>query len=153
MSTIDKIQELLKEKGLSQKALTDYLEIDKSTFTQWKKGKSHSYQKYIGKIADFLGTSPSDLMDWQPEEHNPIQFKFLTNNLMTYDRDKIIEAIESAIFKCDFDDNVLHQSAEINQLIFSKYEIIAYFEKLNEFGKKKALEYLIDLSEQDKYTN
>lgn len=57
MSTIDKIIEELKIKGLSQKDLTDYLGVDKSTFSQWKKGSNRSYKKYIYEIADFLGVS------------------------------------------------------------------------------------------------
>ena len=70
MSTIDKIIKLLNEKKLTQKALTDYLGIDKSVFPQWKKGTNRSYKKYIEEIADFLDTSPSELMDWEPKAYN-----------------------------------------------------------------------------------
>ena len=64
MDTVDKITELLGKMGYSQKELTDYLGIDKSTFSQWKKGESQSYQKYISEIAKFLGTTPAYLMGW-----------------------------------------------------------------------------------------
>lgn len=62
MSTIDKIIDILATKGLTQKDLTDYLDIDKSTFSQWKNGKSQSYNKYISKIAEFLGVSTDELI-------------------------------------------------------------------------------------------
>jgi transcriptional regulator with XRE-family HTH domain len=62
MSTIDKIIDILATKGLTQKELTDYLDIDKSTFSQWKNGKSQSYNKYISKIAEFLGVSTDELI-------------------------------------------------------------------------------------------
>lgn len=62
MSTIDKIIEFLNLKGLTQKELTDYLDIDKSTFSQWKNGKSQSFNKYISRIAEFLGVSTDELI-------------------------------------------------------------------------------------------
>ncbi|MBQ7131266.1 MAG: LexA family transcriptional regulator [Oscillospiraceae bacterium] len=67
MDTIDRIIVLLNERNLSQKDLTDHLEIKKSVFSAWKVGKSHSYKKYIKKIADFLNTTPSYLMGWDDE--------------------------------------------------------------------------------------
>ena len=57
MSTINKIINLLDNKGLTQKQLTDYLGIEKSVFTTWKSGKSQSYNKYLSKIAEFLNVS------------------------------------------------------------------------------------------------
>ena len=38
MCTIDKIIELLKAQGLTQKNLTDHLGINKNIFSQWKNG-------------------------------------------------------------------------------------------------------------------
>ena len=54
MSIIDKICDLMNYKKITQKQLTDYLGLDKSTFSQWKSGKNQSYLKYISQIADFL---------------------------------------------------------------------------------------------------
>lgn len=62
MSTIDKIFELLTAKGYQQKDLTDHLGIDKGVASQWKSGKSQSYNKYIAQIAAFLGVSVNDLV-------------------------------------------------------------------------------------------
>ncbi len=63
MLVITKMKLLLKERGLTQKDLTDYIGVDKSTFTTWIKGKSDGYLKYISKIADFLGVSQDYLLD------------------------------------------------------------------------------------------
>lgn len=63
MSTIDKIFYLLEEKGYKQKDLTDYLGINKSVATQWRRGTSDSYTKYLTKIADFLGVKGGDLIE------------------------------------------------------------------------------------------
>jgi len=62
ISTLDKISEELKKQGKKQKDLTNYLGITKNAFSDWKGGRSFSYEKYIGKIADFLGVSTDYLL-------------------------------------------------------------------------------------------
>ena len=76
MSIIDKIIMLLEQKEKTQKELTDYLGLEKSTFSAWKSGKSKSYSKHISKIAEFLSVSPDYLLrdsislDFSPHEND-----------------------------------------------------------------------------------
>lgn len=63
MDTMNRIISALKEKGKKQKELTDYLGLDKSTFSQWKNGTSNSYTKYYFEIAKFLEVPVSFLVD------------------------------------------------------------------------------------------
>ena len=67
MRTIDKILKLLKEQNKKQKDLTDYLNVSKGVFTDWKSGKNVSYTKHIPKIAEFLGVSTDYLLGTQKE--------------------------------------------------------------------------------------
>lgn len=67
MSIIDKICDLMNYKKITQKQLTDYLGLDKSTFSQWKSGKNQSYLKYISQIADFLNVPEYYLKKWRLE--------------------------------------------------------------------------------------
>ena len=62
MSIIDSIIVLINQQGKKQKELTDYIGIDKSTFSQWKNGKLNSYNKYMDKIAEFFGMSHAELV-------------------------------------------------------------------------------------------
>lgn len=57
MYTLYKIIELLDNKGLKQKDLTDFLGLSKNAFTNWKNGNNNSYMKHLPKIAEFLGVS------------------------------------------------------------------------------------------------
>ncbi len=57
MDTLNRISELLANQGKSQKDLTDVLGLHRNAYTEWKRGKSVSYNKYIYQIADFLGVS------------------------------------------------------------------------------------------------
>ena len=70
MCTLDKIKQLLKEQGKSQKDLTDYLGLGKQTFTNWNAG-AKSYGKYIDKIAEFLDVT-TDYLLGQTDERKPI---------------------------------------------------------------------------------
>ena len=74
LRTIDKILILLKEQKKTQKDLTDFLDISKGVFTDWKSGKNSSYKKHIDKIAEFFGVSTDYLLGrtnvWE-EENEP----------------------------------------------------------------------------------
>lgn len=62
MDTINRIIVLLKEQNKTQKELTDYLGLDKSTFSQWKKGTNTSYTKYYAEIADFFNVPINNII-------------------------------------------------------------------------------------------
>ncbi len=62
MDTLDKIISLLNEQNHQQKELTDYLGLEKSTFSAWKNGKSSSYKKYLPEIASFFKVSVDELV-------------------------------------------------------------------------------------------
>lgn len=62
MATLDKIKALLKEQNKTQKQLMDYLGLGKTAFTGWNSGANTSYNKHIGKIAEFLNVSTDYLL-------------------------------------------------------------------------------------------
>ena len=62
METLHKIEALLKESKKSQKDLTDFLGIKKSSFSSWKAGRNTSYIKYLPQIAEFLNVSTDCLL-------------------------------------------------------------------------------------------
>lgn len=105
MSIIAKITQLLDSKKLSQKDLTDYLGIDKSTFSQWKNGKSQSYNKYLSKIAEFFNVSTDYLLgnnghNNENNEENQDSLKVLFRHLQEIpenDREQLIGTLESTI--------------------------------------------------------
>ena len=76
MSTLDRIQELLKQQGKKQKDLTDYLGISKNSFTAWKSGRVKSYQKHIPQIADFLGVSTDYLLGTEKDTDPDTALRF-----------------------------------------------------------------------------
>lgn len=62
MDTMERILELMKKNKITQKQLCDYLGIGEPKFSDWKKGKIKSYNKYLPQIASFFGVSTDYLL-------------------------------------------------------------------------------------------
>ena len=63
MTNFSKIDDLMKARNLKQNDLTNYLGVPKSNYTDWKNGKTSSYQKYLPQIAAFLNVDVGQLLD------------------------------------------------------------------------------------------
>ena len=74
-ATIERIIFLLNSKNIEQQALADYLGIKKGNITEWKAGRTHSYTKYINKIADFFEVSTDYLLNGSEikTKHPPVK--------------------------------------------------------------------------------
>lgn len=62
MPTGERIKELRTRLGLSQNALGERVETDSTTVSRWETSKSTPSKKYIGKLANALGTSTDYLL-------------------------------------------------------------------------------------------
>lgn len=62
MTTIERIFDTMDKKNIKQIELADYLNISKTAISEWKKGNSKSYNKYIDKIAEFLHVTTDYLL-------------------------------------------------------------------------------------------
>lgn len=104
MSIIDKIITLLEENNRTQKELTDFLGLDKSTFSAWKNGKSQSYNKYLSKIAEFFNVSTDYLLGnetpQEPSDKTEREVKLIarkTKDLPEEDREALLELLNSTV--------------------------------------------------------
>lgn len=61
-SVYDSILKEMQKQNRTQKELTDYLNVSKSTFTDWKNGKSKSFMKHLPEIAKFFQVSVDYLL-------------------------------------------------------------------------------------------
>ena len=97
MSTIDKISEKLIANGKTQKDLTDFLGLKKSTFSGWKSGKTKSYLKYIKEIAVFLGTSIDELLSEEDDKNRPVDIEKAIGQIasMTYSKTETEKFVDS----------------------------------------------------------
>ena len=62
MNTFDKIDALLKQQKKKQKQLTDFLDLNKNAYSDWKIGRTTSYTKHLSEIAEFFGVTVDYLL-------------------------------------------------------------------------------------------
>lgn len=62
MDTLTKILYLLKKNGLSEAEFARKLKMSRSNVTDWKRGRTKSYNKKLDKIAEILNVSVNDLL-------------------------------------------------------------------------------------------
>ena len=57
MDTKTRIFELLDKLGMEQKAFAEAVGVKESTVSDWRRGTSNSYNRFLVKIAQVLGTT------------------------------------------------------------------------------------------------
>ena len=62
MDTRDRIFELLDAKKIEQKAFAAQVGVSEGTVSNWRRGVSKSYSRYLVQIAQVLGTTTADLL-------------------------------------------------------------------------------------------
>ena len=72
MNTFNRIDFLLRERKLRQIDLTNHLGVPKTHYTDWKNGRTSSYNKYLAQIAEFFGVTVDYLLGntSQPTSYN-----------------------------------------------------------------------------------
>ena len=99
--------------------------VNRAAINKWESGMIKTIKKvYIQQIADIFGVTPTEIMCFESK----------------YDEMEISEEVK-----------VIEQI----QMTFGKdfVKILQHFNELNEEGKQKAIETIIDLTEHPKYTN
>lgn len=59
---LNRILSLLKENQIEQKAFSNAIGLSPSAVTEWKKGKTKSYNHYIYQIAEYFGVTVEYLL-------------------------------------------------------------------------------------------
>ena len=71
-NAVSRILSAMKEKGFDQKTFAQQLGIRAQIVTDWKKGTTTSYQRYLPQIADLLGTSVDYLLTGTQPADDPV---------------------------------------------------------------------------------
>ena len=71
MDTKIRIFELLDKLGMEQKAFAEAVGVKESTVSDWRRGKSNSYNRFLVKIAQVLGTTTADLLGEKQQSSPP----------------------------------------------------------------------------------
>ena len=62
MDTKTRIFDLLDKRGIEQKSFAAEVGVSEDTVSNWRRGVSKSYSRYLVQIAQVLGTTTADLL-------------------------------------------------------------------------------------------
>lgn len=133
MSTLgENIVAIRKSKGITQKALAEAVSVSATRLNYWEKGRNNPPIEYLDKVAKALKVPVDALMPSASEE----QIKQWDEKFNP--------------------DGKLAESVSTLEQIEKEYGkeavmLLEAFSQLNAVGMVKAMEYVSDLSEQDKY--
>ena len=128
MTIGEKIQQLRKEKELTQKELAEKLGLAEITIRQYETNKREPKIAMLSKIAKILGTG--------------------LETFLTDDEQSLFEDMANLYLKSDSNINFLKSSREDKP---QENYLLVKFRELNEKGKKKATDYIDDLAQIPEY--
>lgn len=72
MNTVDRIVDLISGKGITEKKFLEDMNFNRTLLSDWKSGKSKSYNKHAMKIAAYFGVSTDYLLTGkEPDNAHP----------------------------------------------------------------------------------
>lgn len=71
MDTIDKINVILKERGMTGAELSRQIGVSTAVYSQWNKKKTKPSNKNVAKVAEVLGVPVSELTGEEQKEKPP----------------------------------------------------------------------------------
>lgn len=71
MDTKTRIFELLDAQGIEQKSFAAEVGVSEDTVSNWRRGVSKSYNRYLVEIAQVLGTTTADLLGEKQQSSPP----------------------------------------------------------------------------------
>ena len=136
---VERIVNLLAEKGIKNSELTDYLGINATAVSEWKNGKMSSYRKYIAEISDFFEVS-ADYILGKTHLRNGVVWDDLVKQYQLCDPDK--QELVNRLLS-------IRYSSENGQVEFVKLqdeedmsmimELLSMFDKLSIVGKSRVI--------------
>ena len=81
MDTRARIFDLLDKQGMEQKAFAEAVGTKEATVSDWRRGKSSSYNRYLVQIAQVLGTTSEYLLTGKTQNSPPPEGDELSENI------------------------------------------------------------------------
>jgi transcriptional regulator with XRE-family HTH domain len=147
--TLHKIFDLLWKSGVTEIDFCKNIGINKSAMTDWKKGKTKSYKKYIPEIATFFNVTPEYLFEqtFQASPNNKTEKEqmvmsieekdsIVKNDIVTPTRIIIESVVKQGLEYCLINTNVFMYTSRKrgvrSNLNDKSNQMIVHYDKLNE---------------------
>lgn len=145
---VERIVQLLSENGVSNKVFAEYLSIQPSMISDWKSGKTTSYNKYIGGISEFFGVSADYILGRTPIRTGT-KWDELIKQYQLCDEDKLqlVDRLLGLTRERQDPTAYCHRS-EAEEDMSTILELVSMFDKLSLVGKSRVIAVAAD--EMDK---
>ena len=145
-NTGQRMKERRKQLALSADKVADLLGVSRSTIFRYESGYIEKVPaNVLEKLAEILKTTPAYLMGWKDDYCYPHQ------TISSYERNAMMLR-ESSDESYHTENCIYFQSHKMTPSDRTKVnDIIERYLSLTDTGKKKAHDYITDLSEQSKY--
>ena len=141
---VERIVILQSEKGTTNKALAEYLKIPPTLISDWKSGKTNSYNKYIGDISEFFGVSADYILGRTPIRVGT-KWDSLIMQYQLCDNDKLQLVDRLLGLTHSPDDNELsHCKLSEEEDMSMILELVSMFDKLSLVGKSRVIAVAAD---------
>jgi transcriptional regulator with XRE-family HTH domain len=141
---VKRIVELLSERGVSNKVFAEYLSIQPSMISDWKSGKTNSYNKYIGDISEFFGVSADYILGRTPIRSGSkwdeliMQYQLCDEiNLQLVDR-------LLGLTRSELDGSSYCHRVDEEEDMSTILELVSMFDKLSLIGKSRVIAVAAD---------
>ena len=88
---VERITDLLLKQKKQQKELTEYLGISRTTYSEWKAERNHSYRRHADKIAEFLDSTPEYILYGDTGDEKEKELLRLYRNMDEKTKEKLLK--------------------------------------------------------------
>lgn len=150
---VERILGLIEEKGIKNSDLTSALGLQPTAVSEWKSGKMHSYQKFIGEIADFFDVSADYILGRTAFQH-PVEWTDLINQYQLCDSDKqaLVDRLLGLTHSKE-NGEIRSVAVKDEEDMSTIMELLSMFDKLNLVGKSRVIAAAADEYEKIKTTS
>lgn len=140
---MNKLQELRKSKGDTQKTLAELLGVSEMTISRWEKEKELKIKyEYTQKLADYFGVSVGYLLGYE-------EAKTLENILK--DAEEYLEMTEDDLLSDNYSSRIKIALSEMSDIPVLKNEIIYNLDFLSYDNLKAICQIINELPKKEKY--
>lgn len=152
----DRLDSILKQKGISRRKLALALGIPESTMSSAFMRRSGLSSDVVIKIAQYLGVDYYVLQGWDigTDENG---FKYYSNGRLQFDppfekEGEILNDRETVAELNQKIEQMEKQNHRLDSMVDRHAKLTTAFNKLNNVGQQKAVDYVVDLTGNPKYT-
>ena len=118
---IERILELMRDKGITQRQLADAIKVSTGNISDWKAGKAKPSIEVLSRIAEYFGVSIDYLVKRTDVKNTADLIDLYNIGVMRWINDRAFKPDEAAILKDNFYELLVRYKELVNKLANSMY--------------------------------